>query len=213
MRKPHRSLLGSLVFTLVAVLLGGLAGLPSAHAAVGDLDPLNLMLDEYVSATVVQPDGKTILVGGFTSVLGEPRNRIARLNANGSLDNSFNPNPDGPVYCLAVRRDGKVLFGGYFGNLQPGGVGSPVQRFGIARVDTNGIPDTFNPGLTTLVRSLVLQPDDTVLIGGDFPHRVARLNPVGTLDPTFTPNLTGTVQALAAGRLRFRACRALASCG
>ena len=249
MRKPHRSLLGSLVFTLVAVLLGGLAGLPSAHAAVGDLDPLNLMLDEYVSATVVQPDGKTILVGGFTSVLGEPRNRIARLNAdgsldmdfnpnvnsagatvecvavqadgrvviggsfssvggtprnriarlnaNGSLDNSFNPNPNGPVYCLAVRRDGKVLFGGYFGNLQPGGVGSPVQRFGIARVDTNGIPDTFNPGLTTLVRSLVLQPDDTVLIGGDFPHRVARLNPVGTLDPTFTPNLTGTVQALA----------------
>jgi uncharacterized delta-60 repeat protein len=248
MRMSHRSLLGSLLCTLVAVLLVGLAGLPSAHAAVGDLDPLNLMLDERVSATVAQPDGKTILVGRFTSVLGEPRNRIARLNAdgsldmgfnpnvnsagatvecvavqadgrvviggsfssvngtprnriarlnaNGSLDESFNPNPDGPVNCLAVRRDGKVLLGGFFVNLQPGGVGLPVQRVGIARVDTNGIPDNFNPLLNNGVRSLVLQPDDTVLIGGDFTSGVVRLTPLGTKDPTFTPQLS-SVQALA----------------
>ena len=105
---PRRSLPRSLVFTLVAVLLGGLAGLPSAHAAVGDLDPLNLMLDERVSAAVAQPDGKTILVGRFTSVLGAPRNRIARLNADGSLDSSFNPDVNSAgatVECVAVQAD------------------------------------------------------------------------------------------------------------
>jgi hypothetical protein len=36
-----------------------------------------------VRTTAVQPDGKTILVGTFTSVLGVARTNIARLNADG----------------------------------------------------------------------------------------------------------------------------------
>ena len=38
----------------------------------------------------VQADGK-ILVGGFTTLGGQTRNCIGRLNADGTLDTGFNP--------------------------------------------------------------------------------------------------------------------------
>ncbi len=261
MKKPHCSSLSSLVRILLVVLLAVLAGQPAARAAVGDPDALNLMLNGGVNATVVQPDGKTILVGTFTSVLGATRNRIARLNvggsldmtfnpnvnsesarvdcvavqadgrvviggqftalqpngavaptlrnnlarlhADGTLDDSFNPSPDASVSCLAVRRDGKVLFGGAFGNLQPNGVGALVPRGRLARVDTNGLPDAFNPNPANIVQSLVLQPDDKVLIGGQFGtvagmtrNRIARVTAGGILDG-FNPNAGGTVLCMA----------------
>ncbi len=52
--------------------------------------------------------------GGFTSVGGQARNRIARLNADGSVDAGFNPDANGAVAGLAVQPDGKVLVGGAF---------------------------------------------------------------------------------------------------
>jgi hypothetical protein len=40
--------------------------------------------------------------------------RLARLNAYGMLDASFNPNAGNTVNSLAVQCDGKILVGGYF---------------------------------------------------------------------------------------------------
>jgi Domain of unknown function (DUF5122) beta-propeller len=40
----------------------------------------------------VQPDGKLLISGAFTSILGVSRNRIARLNTDGTLDADFDPN-------------------------------------------------------------------------------------------------------------------------
>src|SRR6185369_10668411 len=37
----------------------------------------------------LQPDGKILIGGFFTSVSSTPRSHIARLNANGSLDTTF----------------------------------------------------------------------------------------------------------------------------
>ena len=58
---------------------------PALRAAPGDLDPLDLNIfggvAKFVWAMAVQPDGKTIIAGEFTSVLGVPRNNIARINA------------------------------------------------------------------------------------------------------------------------------------
>ena len=48
----------------------------------------------FVRATAVQPDGKILIGGNFTSVLGVARNNIARLNTDGTLDTAFNPNAD-----------------------------------------------------------------------------------------------------------------------
>src|SRR5438067_2254790 len=64
-----------------------------------------------VNAVAVQSDGKVIIGGTFTTVKGLIRTNLARLNADGSGDRSFNP---GTVIwsgasALALQPDGKVL--------------------------------------------------------------------------------------------------------
>jgi len=97
-----------------AVLLACFAWLsfaaPAAAAAPGDVDPLNAnVLGNSVLTSTVQPDGKIIIAGGFTSVLGQPRKHVARLNADGTLDAGFNPGANNVVYTLAVLANGRIL--------------------------------------------------------------------------------------------------------
>ena len=117
---------------LVAAVLS-IVMVPNAYAAPGDVDSLNLNIVGYaVFATAVQPDGKTIIAGTFSSVLGQARTNIARLNADGTLDAGFNPNADFAVYSVALQADGQILLGGTFTTV----AGTPRNR--IARVAANG---------------------------------------------------------------------------
>src|SRR5215510_14756762 len=81
--------------TLLALALVAIfsAATQSLRAAPGDLDPLDagVGFGNGVYATAVQPDGKIIIAGDFSSVLGVPRGNIARLNADGTLDMGFDP--------------------------------------------------------------------------------------------------------------------------
>ena len=92
----------------------------------------------------VQADGKVLLGGDFTTLQpnGAPspttRNRIARVNANGTLDTGFDPNANDVVSNVAVQADGKVLLGGNFTTLQPNGAGSPTTRNFFARLNNDG---------------------------------------------------------------------------
>ena len=92
-----------------------------------------------VSAVVVQPDGKVIIGGEFTTVKGLARPGLARLNADGSGDSSFNPGAmPGGFISLGLQSDGKVLVGNYSG---------------ILRLNSDGSQDT------NFVANLVLIPD------------------------------------------------------
>ena len=62
----------------------------------------------------MQADGKILVGGDFTSIGGQPRNRIARLDATTGLADSFNPNANDVVDSIAVQADGKILAGGHF---------------------------------------------------------------------------------------------------
>ncbi|MBE2285889.1 MAG: IPT/TIG domain-containing protein [Prosthecobacter sp.] len=166
----------------------------------GDLDPLNLnIVGSYVGATAVQPDGKTIIAGEFTSVLGVVRNNIARLNADGTLDAGFNPNANGVVYSVAVQADGQILLGGTFTSV--GG----TTRNHIARVAANGTLDAgFNPGANNDVYSVAVQADGQILlggafniVGGDARNHIARVATNGTLDAGFNPGANSNVYSLA----------------
>jgi hypothetical protein len=118
----------------------------------GDVDPLNLnIVGTVVNATAVQPDGKVIIGGKFTSVLGSPRNNIARINADGTLDTSFDLNTDGTVNAVAVQADGKVLLGGFFATLQPNGAPSPITRNYFARLYNDPATQTLSAPSTSLV--------------------------------------------------------------
>ena len=63
---------------------------------------------------VMQPDGKFVIGGFFQTINGVSRRYIARLENDGSLDTTFDPgtNASSPVNTIAVKPDGKILFGG-----------------------------------------------------------------------------------------------------
>ncbi len=189
---------------LVRTFLAG-AFITGLHAAPGDLDPLNAnIVGSGVYATAVQPDGKIIIAGSFSSVLGVTRLNLARLNADGTLDPGFDPRPDGPIYCIAVQADGNILLAGNFQNLSPNG-GSPLSRFWVARVRPDGTLDTFDARAPS-VTSIVCQPDGKIILAGSFTYilhdgsgtpatrnRIARVNANGSLDTGFDPNADDAV--------------------
>jgi uncharacterized delta-60 repeat protein len=168
-----------------------------------------------VDVVAVQPDGRILIGGGFTSYDGETRNSIARLFADGSLDMSFNPSTAwdvGALYgvsAIALQPDGKVLIGGTFTSY------SGAPRKGVARLHTDGSLDSsFDPGAgvtstawpQAYVNSIALQPDGRVLVGGLFTHvggvaraNLARLDANGSVDVSFDPGpgANGRVHALA----------------
>lgn len=146
---------------------------------------------EYIGALALQPDGKVIVAGVFSSIKGTNRNGIARLNANGSLDNSFDPGTGANGTSETVLQpDGKVLIAGSFTSV------NGTIRNGIARLNSNGSLDAgFNPGTGAngSVYAMALQPDAKIFIGGYFSsvngtnrNGIARLNADGSLDSGFS---------------------------
>jgi uncharacterized delta-60 repeat protein len=159
-----------------------------------------------VFAIAVQSDGK-ILTGGYfngtNSIGGQTRNYIARLNIDGTVDTSFNPNANNSIKVIALQPDGKILAGGQFTSLSPNG-GTAVTRNHIARLNADGTLDTsFNPNADNVVYTIALQADGKILVGGEFTSigglysYMARLNANGTLDPSFVPNANSWVYAIA----------------
>jgi uncharacterized delta-60 repeat protein len=180
----------------------------------GTLDPIfNPNANSPVDTLALQPDGRIIIGGRFTKLEFRgatiDRKYIARLNVDGTVDESFDPNADNDVASVAVQPDGKVLLGGTFNNLAPND-GSPILRNHLARVNVNGTLDTtFTTAPNGIVRTIVVQPDGRILLGGGFisiaPNGgtsvlrkyIARLNPDGTLDPGVNPVPNDQVFAIA----------------
>lgn len=154
-----------------------------------------------VRGIAVQSDGKIVIGGYFTSIDGTARNRITRLNANGTLDTSFNAGgtgANGNVEDVKLQSDGKILISGSFTQV------NGVNRWGVARLNTDGTLDTtFNPGSVDAahpgawdgsypVYQMAVQSDGKIVINGgnhryanEIHWRVARLNTDGTPDSSF----------------------------
>jgi len=148
----------------------------------------------YIDATAVQPDGKILIGGDFTHISGVPRNNLARLNSDGTVDAAFAPNPSYQVYAIAVLADGKILVGGLFNTV--GG----QTRHNLVRLDgTTGLPDSFDPNPNEQVNSISVQADGKILVGGRFRNIggasrrfMARLDPITGLADSFDPNPVGS---------------------
>src|SRR5437667_4441898 len=72
------------------------------------LTPSSFDLGPVVHSVALQPDGKVLIGGGFDEVDGVSRTNFARLNADGTLDTSFNAITGGAT-AIALQSDGKVL--------------------------------------------------------------------------------------------------------
>jgi len=163
-----------------------------------------------VLALVAQPDGKVVLGGSFTAVNGVPRQNLARVNADGSVDTTFIPQavegPNGPIAALLLLPDGSIIAGGDFttaGNL---------NRSDLVKIAPDGKADaTFGAqegGVATngSIAALARLPDGSIAVGGNFntfyglPRRgIAKILPDGTVaqaTPSL-PMLNGSVAALA----------------
>jgi len=161
--------------------------------------------DAEITAAVLQPDGRIVVAGRFTSFNGVTHNRVCRLNADGSLDPNFGLGAgiDNSVLALALQSDGRILVGGQFSQVDL------TQRFNLARLNTNGSVDlTFNPvnGPNGDVNAIVIQPNGAIIIGGTFigyngfaRGGIARVLTDGTLDFSFDSGVGtgGNVFALA----------------
>src|SRR5277367_2404936 len=84
------------------------------------------------------------------------------------VSDGFNPNPNGIVNSIVVQPDGKILVGGYFTQFQPDGNPGSGRAY-LARVNHDGSVDMgFSAVTNDVVRTLVLQPNGQILVGGDF---------------------------------------------
>jgi uncharacterized delta-60 repeat protein len=123
--------------------------------------------DGTVFALALQADGKILVGGVFNRINQVERNRIARLNPDGSVDTTFNPGagPNTGVLCLALQPDGKILIGGVFTSVDG------VVRNRIARLKPDGSLDaSFDPGegANEVVRWIAPQADGKVVVVGGF---------------------------------------------
>lgn len=145
----------------------------------------------------LQPDGKIIIAGNFSQINGEFRRAIGRLNPNGSIDTTFNVSGIDVTFVndLDIQTDGKILI-------------SALNSIGtsfITRLKTDGTNDqagflfpTNSPGSN--LRVSFVPTENKILVGGNFTYTVnqiayknlARLNQDGTIDTTFTANVTNT---------------------
>ena len=165
-------------------------------------------MNNYVQAMALQRDGK-ILVGGYfyAGLAGGVRYFFGRLNADGTLDESFTPGTNGAVSTIAVQDDGKILVGGVFTEI--GAEDGDTPRNFIGRFNTDGSVDaTFNPGATNRVDVITVQADGKILVGGPFVglgggtgttprFNLGRLNADGTVDQDFIPGANARVHAFA----------------
>ena len=159
-----------------------------------------------VTKVLVQPDGKILAVGNFTTYSGSGTNatRIVRTNVSGTRDADFITGAGFNVvaYALALEPNGKILVGGNFTTYS----GSSYNR--IIRLNASGSVDTtFNPGTGF---DAFAGTNNEILTSGSFTYvasnfltysgsnirGIIRLESSGTIDNTFnygtaSANLTG----------------------
>jgi len=139
-------------------------------------------------------NGKIIIAGDFSTINGITKSGVALLNTDGTLDATYNTGSGSwGVRVIAIQSDGKSIIGGSFTTF------SGLTRNRVARLNADGSVDiTFDPGKGPdgTVNSLSLDQNGWVVIGGDFTSvqdtycfRIGRLNPTGTIDPTFKTGL------------------------
>ena len=117
----------------------------------------------------VQPDGKILIGGDFSTFIGKASGHVVRLTSNGALDTNFTANAslNGSVYSLALQANNSFLAGGNFSFYNP--AYSLGYDYDLARCYPDGTTDTnFFATFNSTVYSLAIQSDGGILAGGAF---------------------------------------------
>jgi uncharacterized delta-60 repeat protein len=146
--------------------------------------------DSYVEALAMQND-KIVVTGLFSKVNDITVYHIARLNADGSFDNSFtiDDNTSADTRTITIQSDNKILLRNGYAY-----TGSTGKAYSILRLHEYGtLDETFTPPVLNGVDSeIVLKGDKILIVGkyGEFPNASTsvfmQLSADGTLDASFT---------------------------
>lgn len=196
----------------------GIARLSEDGEIERTFDP-QIALGADITTAAVQSDGKVLVAGRFPSISGMFLQKLARLNIDGTVDESFDagvgPVHDSPpvINALAVKPNGHILVGGQFTSF------SGIQRSGVAELEPSGaVAAEGNSGVgvsgvgaqPALVSVTAVFQDGSALIGGNFDQvngvptkDLVKLNPDGSLGnfvpPDFADNLVNIVRQIAIG--------------
>jgi uncharacterized delta-60 repeat protein len=160
-----------------------------------------------ISSSYAQSDGKILVGGDFFGYAGiNTRNRLIRLNSDGTVDAPFCVNAsdggkfNGTPNSIVVQSDGKILVGGLFANYA-----GTTGRNNFIRLNSDGTLDTAfcvnatdGTKFNSPIQSIFIQSDGKILVGGNFTNYAGtsgrsyliRLNSDGTLDTAFCANAT-----------------------
>ena len=135
-----------------------------------------------VNALALQPDGKVLVGGSFTSFDNRPGSHLVRLDEYGNYDNTFhvfnNWDPNVEINDILVLPDGKIMVGGRFTQIE----GLPYQS--LVRLNSDGsIDTTYKRAFPfSIIHKLTLLPSGQLLAAGS---QSLRVNTDGSIDSTF----------------------------
>ncbi|GAB5551790.1 MAG: hypothetical protein Sapg2KO_13810 [Saprospiraceae bacterium] len=142
---------------------------------------------EGVRQIIEQADGKLILVGNYTPPGQTQRYNVFRLNADGSIDNSFLPESfsgvTGTLLTIAQQSDGKIIIGGRSTNYNGVPISQPFRIHPDGRLDENfNLSSPFRPLI-----EIKVSKDDKILVFGtkEGITTLQRLNSDGSMDDAF----------------------------
>jgi uncharacterized delta-60 repeat protein len=180
---------------------------PTFHFATTQFSPVTYRSPVLATAA----EGKVFVGGNFKKLGNIPKNGIARLNSDGSLDSTFDPglgpagvlneDTDARVEVITVQPDGKPIVGGVFKRF------NGQTHAGLARLNLDGSLDTnFNAQINVSPGAITVLPDGKILVVGGFTivngasrTYIVRFNPDGTTDTSFRANFAtgGSISSLA----------------
>lgn len=173
---------------------GSPAGQVALINADGTLDPsfsAGVGFNGPVQDAVMQPDGKVLVCGQFTSYNGTVLpGRLIRLMPDGTLDPGFQQLPSGfaSINSISLMDDGRIVLGGNMG---------ATNQTRVCRLLATGVPDpSFNTWLAfnNFVSDVDVLADGKILVVGGFTmvhgvqrNKVCVLNADGSLHTGFDP--------------------------
>ena len=158
--------------------------------------------DPFIFQLALQTDGKILITGNFTNYNGTTIYGIARVNANGTLDTTFQVASGLDTWgrSIQVLSNNQILVTGWFNNYHN------QTHNKMALINPDGLPDiSFHPNIgdQTAIYSAVRMADGKYIIGGHsvnpqglFRQDMARLNADGTFDTNFTAYANDKVQSV-----------------
>jgi len=156
---------------------------------------------QMVRAIKVMDDDKILVGGDFTTYNSVSNKRFVRLDADGTIDVSFNNGkPDYKVGAIALQSNGRMILGGDFtkyGEIDC--TDKLIYLFSDGSLDTS-----FNLGgsgfSSTYIYSLQIQSDGKILVARDYGYEyngtacnngLVRINGNGSLDTSFNEGGNG----------------------